>query len=526
MINFSSISRAAIVALLLLTACAPEDNRVQRITIVPTVMGAGAPVYTATASFTPSNTPTDTPTPTMTHTPTSTFTPTNTPTATATYTPTVTNTPPPSPTAGLLTPSMPAAPTGEPRRIARAGRTADSGWSCGDFPCAGDIDGFLQRISVPAGFNVTPYGRFPGQVHQITPGPDGRLYATVIENGTRTGRVFALAPDGSTEPISEPMLMPLGLAFQPGTDVLYVTSRLYDPEFDNERGVLWRLQSNGNAEIVIDNLPCCYLEIGNQPAGMTFGADGLLYVGVGALTDHGESPNPMGQAFADITPREAAILQINPHTGEQTPYAQGIRFPWDITMTSQGAFYVTDTGLVTGPGDRLLNVEEGGFYGFPFYRTRGCADCPPSRGGLDTLPDLLRFAPYSLPRGIVAYTGQQFPRNMYDTLFVALWNATESAQQIAWIDPDDPALNTEDYTPHPFMTGLIRPIDVTVAADGSLLVADYIYGHIWQVTFDPAAEIPVIEDSLTPEISFTEMAPFTPLGAFSTNTPAPENGNQ
>ena len=57
-------------------------------------------------------------------------------------------------------------------------------------------------------------------------GRDGRLYATVLENGTRSGAVYAMDADGTATRYSGDFVSPLGLAFQPGTDVLYVSARM------------------------------------------------------------------------------------------------------------------------------------------------------------------------------------------------------------------------------------------------------------------------------------------------------------
>ena len=59
------------------------------------------------------------------------------------------------------------------------------GWSCEDFPCEDDLDGWLNRIRVPTGYTLEHVGKLPGQPMQITYGADGRLYATVLENGSR-----------------------------------------------------------------------------------------------------------------------------------------------------------------------------------------------------------------------------------------------------------------------------------------------------------------------------------------------------
>ena len=136
-----------------------------------------------------------------------------------------------------------------------------------------------------------------------------------------------------------------------------------------------------------------------------------------------------------------------------------------------------------------------------------------------------------------------------DTLFVAFWNGTDYAQRIVWIDPNNLTVNEEGrYIPQPFITGLIRPVDVTVAPDGSLVVADFIYGHIWQVSYgedgtQTSALPPVIqtvasdteatEEALPPiiatvvsnEANNQQVAPSTPTAdagglVFATATPS------
>ena len=89
-----------------------------------------------------------------------------------------------------------------PIQIQTAVSASQVGWSCDDFPCEDDIDGFLSQIQVAEGFIVSYVGQFPGQPMQIIYGTDGRLYATILEKGTRRGAVYALNDDGTTERIS------------------------------------------------------------------------------------------------------------------------------------------------------------------------------------------------------------------------------------------------------------------------------------------------------------------------------------
>ena len=437
-------------------------------------------------------------------------------------TPTLTVTPSITPTATtqLLTLTAPSS-VGAPAQYRNppAQFSTPEGWSCEDFPCEDDIDGFLQRIRVPLGYSVAHVGRFPGQPMQITYGPDGRLYATVLENGTRNGAVYVLDADGNAERYSDSMNSPLGLAFQPGTDTLYVSARLTA----ETGGVLWRVLSDGSMQLVSADLPCCFLVIDNQPAGMVFGPDGYLYMGVGALSDHAEPEDPTHQQFAQIHPQEAAILRIQPHTGAIETYARGIRYPYDIAFDANGQLFASDNGLLEGPGDRIVKVDEGGHYGWPYWRTRGCAECPLRDHTLTIGTDYVQFPDYTLPRGMVVYTGQQYPENMFNSLFVALWHNTANAQRIVRIDPQTaPAdFQLEYYEPEPFVTGLIRPVDVVMSPDGALVIADFIYGHVWRVDYAPGS--PDSTDSIyavhtaTPGNESTEEA----SSLFVTSTPRP-----
>lgn len=477
----------------ILAACSGQATPPQalQVTLPPTVNSA--PVYTPTATRTPSLTPTltatasDTPTPTTppTVTPSPTASASASPTASVTSTSSPTATASPVPTQALYT-LTPASALGAPPAITLepAGFSAETGWSCGAFPCEEDIAGFLRKIQVPAGFAVSHVGQLPGQPQQITYGRDGRLYATIGGGNTQAGAVAVLDPQTGVSAIyADGLIAPVGLAFQPGSDVLYVSVRRA-PE---SGGAVVRIaEGGGAAAVVVDDLPCCWREIDNQVNGMTFGADGLLYVGVSALSDHGESPDPERQAYRDPLPFEASVLRMNPHTGAYEVYAEGIRHPFDVAFTSERIGYATDSGTLGGAVDRLLQLQAGGHYQFPYWRAFGCAECPPTRNDIDYAPTLLTFPDYSLPRGITAYTGSQFPANLFDNLFVAVWHDNGFGQRIVRVDPAaipaDPELRAA-YTPLPFVTGLMRPIDVTLAPDGALVIADAIYGHVWRVDY-------------------------------------------
>ncbi|MEP7291290.1 MAG: PQQ-dependent sugar dehydrogenase [Chloroflexota bacterium] len=455
--------------LILFAACAPTSAQQSFNATLP-ALTITAPIYTNTPPVSSTPSPSETPLATSTVAPTATETaiPTSTPFPTLAGTqPLIT-----------LTPATSAnSPAADERGAAPLSPV--TGWSCDDFPCADDLSGWLQRIQVPPGFRVEHVGRFPGQPMQITYGREGRLYATVLENGTRSGAVYVMEADGTTARYSDDFISPLGLAFQPATDVLYVSARMTL----EQGGGVWRITPGSPAELVIGDLPCCFRIIDNQPDGIIFGQDGYLYLGVGSLSDTTANPPRSARAWAEVQLYEASILRIDPLTATVETYAQGIRNPFDLAADSTGQLFATDNGLLTGQGgDRLLQVAPGAHYGWPYWGARGCTNCPIQPNAVHISPDLLAFPPYTLPRGIVAYTGTQFPSNLFDNLFVALWNGVEGEQRIVRIDPQRAA--EAGYVPEAFVTGLIRPIDLALAPDGSLVVADYVYGNVWRIVYE------------------------------------------
>ncbi|MEO0562351.1 MAG: hypothetical protein AAF125_09555 [Chloroflexota bacterium] len=484
----------ATLAALLLAACGPQPTSSAFQATLPGT-AVNAPVYTATPTVTPTLTPSETFTPSPTFTPTNTPSPTPMDTPTTTNTPTVTATPTVTPTlTPTLTPTQPlftltpVAANGNPPPV-ELGAPASAvlaGWSCGEAPCPEDIEGWTRYVRAPSGFSATHVGRVPGAPQQIVGGPDGAVYATIHRDGNPLdGAVVRL--DGMTGEVTvytDGLLSPVGLAFQPGTQVLYVSARAST----DGPGAVYRLDGPGAAPVpVVTGLPCCWRAVDNQVNGMTFGPDGLLYLGVSALSDRSETTEG-ANPFGDVGEFEAAVLRVGPHNGGYEVYARGIRHPFDVSFDSTGVAYTVDSGVVTGPGDRLLRLTREGHYRWPYWRELGCADCPPTRRDITYTDALLPLANYTLPRGVLAYTGGQFPANIFDKVFVAQWHPNEAGDTpaVRLIDPTMiPTEPTElaAYVPPAFFVGPLRPIDVAQDADGALLVADAATGHIWRVAY-------------------------------------------
>ncbi|MCY3837002.1 MAG: PQQ-dependent sugar dehydrogenase [Anaerolineaceae bacterium] len=342
--------------------------------------------------------------------------------------------------------------------------SASSGWSCGEFPCEDDREAFWERIRVPEGFALEHVGRFPGLVQQIAYGLDGRLHATVLEGGSAYGAVYTLREDGSTARYPALFHSPIGLAAQPETGELFVSARV-----NEGAGGIWRLREALPPQVIRADLPCCTEFPGNQPNGMVFAAAGVLYIGIGARSDHGETGE-------ERLPEEAALLRLDVATGESEVIARGLRNPFDVALSAAGELYVTDQGTLRGPGDRVLAIKAGAHYGWPYWRWRDCVLCPPRPPEMTIAEDWLTLPEHSNPRGIVAYEGVQFPRNFLGNVFVTLWLNAAEGQRILRLDPASQTYET-------FVSGLMRPTDVVIAPDGTLVFADSVYGDIWRVRY-------------------------------------------
>ena len=222
-----------------------------------------APTETAEPTFTPIP-PTLTNTPNPEHTLTPTPLPTSTPTATPT------NTPVPD---EWLTPAP---------HVQGIEQSPYAESECSDrFPCNEDAEAWEARILVPEGFKAEyvayiPNVEYPDRAANLTSltfGPDGLLYVATAHSG-----IYTVDQDGQVELYVPDVIVPTGLAFQPGTDRLYVSNRVTDLNVGGEAQI--SVVVDGQMETLIDGLPCCYVGM-HGPNGIAFGPDGYGYVGIG-----------------------------------------------------------------------------------------------------------------------------------------------------------------------------------------------------------------------------------------------------
>jgi glucose/arabinose dehydrogenase len=338
--------------------------------------------------------------------------------------------------------------------------------ACSDrYPCNDDEVGWEERIRLPEGFAVEYYARVEGQPNVLTFGPDRLLYVA-----TMAGEIFTIDEDGGLELYVDGFKAPAGLAFQPGTERLYVSSRVVDQIVDGIAQVA--VVEDGVVTELIGDLPCCYVAM-HSANGISFGPDGYGYVAIGGRADHGEilvEPNVGDQD--ELEPFEASILRFSPDGASVEVFARGFRNSFDIAWDGDGNLFATDNMPDFGPPEEFHKVEPGGEHGYPWF---DCEVCFPAPEGVEIVPSLHTFPPHSAPTGITAYLDDDFP-GFYNSLFATLWSAFPEAQRIVWFSPGGEEMAT-------FATGFAAPIDLTVGPDGALYVADWATGIIFRIDY-------------------------------------------
>jgi len=282
---------------------------------------------------------------------------------------------------------------------------------------------------------------------------------------------------------------PLGLAFQPG--YLYVGYTDCIVRYKYQPGDTQASQP----ERLID-LPGG----GNHFArNVTFSRDGKkLYVTVGSGSNNNEGE--------DV--RRAAISEYNADGTGFRIFASGLRNPTALAWQPGTNTLWTTVNERDNLGDDLVpdyftSVKEGGFYGWPFSYIGQNYD-PIHLGKFPNLvktalvPDVLLPA-HSAALGATFYTGTQFPQRYRNGAFIAThgsWNRSKAnGYRVAFV----PFQNGKPGPVEDFLTGFVvndgtdgqittwgRPVGVTVARDGSLLVSDDGGNRIWKVSYSGA----------------------------------------
>jgi glucose/arabinose dehydrogenase len=223
-----------------------------------------------------------------------------------------------------------------------------------------------------------------------------------------------------------------------------------------------------------------------------------LYVTVGSASN-------IADKGMELETGRAVILEVDPASHESRIFASGLRNANGMATepTTQALWTVVNERDLLGDDlvpDYLTHVQDGGFYGWPYYYWGD------HRDERVPIPANVRLRPGIVPDyalgahvaalGLTFYNADAFPQAWRSGAFVGehgSWNRSSySGYKVVYVPF---AQGKPAGPPRDFMTGFFassgrisgRPVGVAVAKDGALLVADDVGGIIWRVTAKPAS---------------------------------------
>jgi len=347
----------------------------------------------------------------------------------------------------------------------------------------------------PKGFKVGLYAQDLARPRVIHTAPNGDIF--VAESGAGQIRVFrGMGADGKparSEVFADQLDGPYGIAFYPvgaHQDWIYVADTKAVRRYPYRNG---DLHASGEATRIIE-LP---YPGGHWTRDLSFSLDGkTLFVAVGSGSNVDDP---------DLSPAEkyrADILAFDPDGSHSRIYASGIRNPAGIAVDPGSGRLWCTVNERDGLGDDLVpdyitSVHEGGFYGWPWWYIGPHQD--PRHAGKHPelqhhviVPDVL-LQPHNASLQIEFYRGRKFPKEYAGDLFATehgSWNRSlRAGYEVIRVPLHQSGRSSGEY--QDFLTGFVlpsgdvwgRPVGITTAPDGSLLVTDDASNSIWRIEY-------------------------------------------
>jgi glucose/arabinose dehydrogenase len=346
------------------------------------------------------------------------------------------------------------------------------------------------------GFSVQQYATGLDNPRLLLTAPNGDIF--LAESSAGQIKIFrGITSDGKPEQTSTfatGLRRPYGIAFYPPGDSpqwVYIGDTDAVIRFPYQNG---DLKARGKPEHLID-LPHGG---GHWTRDLTFTPDGKkMFVAVGSASNDDDP---------DTTPGEknrADVLEFNPDGSGMQIYASGIRNAGGgLAINPKSGELWCSVNERDGLGDNLVpdyitHVQEGGFYGWPWWYTGGHQD-PRQQGKHPELKDKTIVAdvllqPHNASLEMTFYEGTQFPSEYRGDIFASehgSWNrSVRAGYEVIRVPLHGTSRASGDY--EDFLTGFVvdnghvwgRPVGIAVAKDGSLVVSDDASNSIWRISY-------------------------------------------
>lgn len=352
----------------------------------------------------------------------------------------------------------------------------------------------------PKGFKVQLYAQGFQEPRLMRTAPNGDIFLA----DSRAGEVRVLRgvkSDGTAATVStfaSGLDHPFGISFYPNgphPQWVYVANTTSLVRFPYKEG---DLKATAAPKTIVPVLPG-YAQLrggGHWTRDVVFSKDNKrMFISVGSASNIDDP---------DTHPREfhrADVLEYTPEGKFVKVYASGIRnCVGEAINPTTGQLWCSvnerdrlGNNLVP---DYITSVQEGGFYGWPYYYIGGHPD-PRLEGKHPELkskvivPDVLLQSHFASLQ-MLFYEGSQFPSEYKGDAFAAehgSWNRFKRAGYEVVRVPMKNGHATGEY--EDFLTGFVRsdgkvwgrPVGVAVGKDGSLFVSDDGTNSVWHVIY-------------------------------------------
>jgi glucose/arabinose dehydrogenase len=354
----------------------------------------------------------------------------------------------------------------------------------------------------PAGFKVEQFASKLDNPRLLRTAPNGDVFLAESDGGEI--KIFrGLTSDGKpeqTQVFASGLNKPFGIAFYPpgpNPEWVYVGNTDSVVRFPYHNG---DLKARGASQKLADLPGGGRLRGGGHwTRDIAFSRDGKkMYVSVGSHSNVDDTDNN------SVEYHRADILEFNPDGSGERVYASGIRNAVGIAVHPQTGELWASVNERDGlgenlPPDYITHVQDGGFYGWPWYYMGGHVDPrhqdkhPDLRARMLN-PDVL-LQPHNASLEMTFYDAKQFPTQYQGDIFAAehgSWNkSARTGYEVVRVPLHQQGHATGEY--EDFLTGFVtkdgkvwgRPVGVAVAKDGSLLVSDDGSNSIWRVSYSP-----------------------------------------
>ena len=343
-----------------------------------------------------------------------------------------------------------------------------------------ELEAIVGKIKLPPGFKIAVYVSGIDQARQMALGDNGTLFVGTFDKG----KVNAVVDEGGkkvVKTIITGLRMATGVAFRDGA--LYVIDIDKLLKYDNAEANLDKMPA---PQVVYDDMPP-YTAHGWKY--LIFDKNGWLYIPFGPPCNVCMTPSGTSQ-----------YRHVDPKRGIGEVVALGIRnsVGGDIDPRTGHLWFTENARDWLGddiPSDKLNHVSRlGEHFGYPYCHQGDIPDPVYALGHQcsEFTAPVLNLGPHVAPLGMKFYTGDMFPAEYRNNIFIAEHGSWNRHKKIGYrivrvsVNPDGSNAKQDVFADGWMIDEKIlgRPSDVLVAKDGSLLIADDQAGAIYRVTYN------------------------------------------